>query len=83
MLPSHEALVDELAELIAIPSVSADPERAGDLRAAAEWATARIRAAGGTAEIEERVGRPLVVGHVPASTGDDAPTVLALSLIHI
>jgi len=83
VLPSHEALVDELAELIAIPSVSADPERAGDVRAAAEWAAARIREAGGAAEIEERGGRPLVVGHVPASTGDAAPTVLAYAHLDV
>ena len=83
MLPSHEALVDELAELIAIPSVSADPERAGDVRAAAEWAAAWIRQAGGTAELEERGGRPLVVGHVPASTGDAAPTVLAYAHLDV
>ena len=63
------ALVDELAELIAIPSVSADPERSGRRRARPRSGSRRgSRAAGGTAEIEERNGRPLVVGEVPAST---------------
>ena len=83
VLPPHEALVDELAELIAIPSVSADAERSGDVRAAAEWVAARIRAAGGTSEIEERSGRPLVVGHVSASTGNGAPTVLAYAHLDV
>ena len=32
-----EPWFDELAELIAIPSVSADPEHADDVRRAAEW----------------------------------------------
>ena len=36
-LPPFESLVAELAELIAIPSVSADPAHRGDVAAAAEW----------------------------------------------
>jgi acetylornithine deacetylase/succinyl-diaminopimelate desuccinylase-like protein len=82
VIPPHEALVDDLAELIAIPSVSADVERSGDVRAAAEWVSARIAAAGGTAEIEERNGRPLVVGSVSASKGDGA-TVLAYAHLDV
>ena len=70
MLPSHDALVAELAELIAIPSVSADPAHAEDVDRAAEWVADRIRAAGGSVEIEEREGRPLVLGEVPASKAD-------------
>ncbi|HEY7381711.1 MAG TPA: M20/M25/M40 family metallo-hydrolase [Gaiella sp.] len=77
MTPSHEELKAELAELIAIPSVSADAERAGDVRRAAEWAAERIVRAGGTAEIVAPQGRPLTVGEVPATNGGEAPTVLA------
>ena len=83
MIPPHEELVAGLAELIAIPSVSADPVHADDVRRAADWAAERIRAAGGKAEIEERGGRPLVVGEVRASTGDDAPTVLAYAHLDV
>jgi len=43
VLPSHDALVAELSELIAIPSVSADPAHADDLARAADWVAARIR----------------------------------------
>ncbi len=68
-------MVTELAELIAIPSVSADPVHADDIRRAADWVVERIRAAGGEAEIQERGGRPLVIGRVAASTGAAAPTV--------
>jgi acetylornithine deacetylase/succinyl-diaminopimelate desuccinylase-like protein len=77
MIPPHDVLVEQLAELIAIPSVSADPVHADDIRRAADWVVERIHAAGGEAEIQERGGRPLVIGHVAASTGAGAPTVLA------
>ncbi len=83
MIPSHEALVDELAELIAIPSVSADPSHSDDVRAAADWVADRIRSAGGTVEIEERNGRPLVLGEVRASTGAEAPTVLVYAHLDV
>jgi len=83
VIPAHEALVAELAELIAIPSVSADAEHADDVRRAAEWVAARIEAMGGSVEIQERGGRPLVIGEVSASTGDDAPTVLAYAHLDV
>jgi acetylornithine deacetylase/succinyl-diaminopimelate desuccinylase-like protein len=76
--PTHEELRDQLAELIAIPSVSADPAHAGDVVAAADWVADRIRTAGGTADVVPwNGGRPLVIGEVPASErADSAPTVL-------
>jgi acetylornithine deacetylase/succinyl-diaminopimelate desuccinylase-like protein len=71
------AWFDELAELIAIPSVSADPERASDVRRAAEWVRDFIRATGGEAELVETQRQPLVIGEVRASANaDSAPTVL-------
>ena len=82
VLPSHDALVAELGELIAIPSVSADPAHAADLTRAADWVAARIGAAGGEVEIAERAGRPLVLGEVPASRGD-APAVLAYAHLDV
>ncbi len=83
MLPPHQALVDELAGLIAIPSVSADPSHSDDVRAAADWVADRIRSAGGTVEIEERNGRPLVLGEVRASTGAEAPTLLVYAHLDV
>jgi acetylornithine deacetylase/succinyl-diaminopimelate desuccinylase-like protein len=76
--PSHEELREQLAELIAIPSVSADPDHAKDVEAAADWVAKRIESAGGTAEITRvNGGRPLVIGEVAASErADTAPTVL-------
>jgi acetylornithine deacetylase/succinyl-diaminopimelate desuccinylase-like protein len=76
--PSHEQLRDQLAELIAIPSVSADPAHKKDVEAAADWVAGRIRAAGGTADVVPwNGGRPLVVGELAASERpESAPTVL-------
>ncbi len=75
--PSHAQLVAELAELIAIPSVSADPSRQRDVAAAAEWVASRVRAAGGEAEVVPWGARPLVVGEVRASASpESAPTIL-------
>jgi len=82
-IPPHDALAAELAELIAIPSISADPEHQQDLVRAAEWVAARIAGAGGVAEVELRNGRPLVVGEVKASTGQGAPTVLGYAHLDV
>jgi acetylornithine deacetylase/succinyl-diaminopimelate desuccinylase-like protein len=76
-VPSLETLAGELAELIAIPSLSADPAHAADVRAAAEWVAERVRAAGGEAELVDWNGRPIAVGEVRASRdAATAPTVL-------
>jgi len=71
-----QELLAELAEWIAIPSVSADPERAGDVERAGEWLAGKIREAGGKAARIDWQGQPLVVGEITASGGGDAPTVL-------
>ncbi|HWG57195.1 MAG TPA: M20/M25/M40 family metallo-hydrolase [Gaiellaceae bacterium] len=69
--------LDELTEILRIPSISADAAHADDVRAAAEWVVARILGAGGTAEIVDWNGRPLAIGEVRASQGAEAaPTVL-------
>jgi len=70
--------MEELSELLRIPSVSADPEQAGEVVRAAEWVRDFIRAAGGEAELVETEKHPLVVGEIRASESpDDAPTVIA------
>jgi acetylornithine deacetylase/succinyl-diaminopimelate desuccinylase-like protein len=72
-----EALVAELAEFVAIPSVSADAAHAADIETAAEWIAGRIRESG-TAELVPWGTRPLVIGEIRSSSGSDsAPTVLA------
>jgi acetylornithine deacetylase/succinyl-diaminopimelate desuccinylase-like protein len=72
-----QAWLDELYELLRIPSVSADPEHAGDVRRAGEWVCDFVRGAGGEAELVETDTLPLAIGEIPASTGSgDAPTVM-------
>jgi acetylornithine deacetylase/succinyl-diaminopimelate desuccinylase-like protein len=72
-----QAWIDELSELLRIPSVSADPERVDDVRRAAEWVATFIDRAGGSAELVETPTFPLVIGEIPASNGpQEAPTVL-------
>jgi len=72
-----EPLLDELAELLRIPSLSADPAHAGDVRQAAGWVVEFLRSAGGEAEVVDWQGSPLAVGELRASKGaDSAPTVL-------
>ncbi len=72
-----EAWRAELAELIAIPSVSADPAHREDVKRAGEWVCEFIRRIGGTAELTPFGERELALGEIPASSGAaDAPTVL-------
>jgi acetylornithine deacetylase/succinyl-diaminopimelate desuccinylase-like protein len=77
-----EAWFDELSELIRIPSVSADPERTGDVRAAADWLAEFVRGAGGTAEVVPTDTQPLIIGDLPASDGS-APTVLVYGHVDV
>ena len=68
---------DELAEFLRIESVSADAERAGDVKRAGEWVCAVVRDAGGECELVDWHGQPLAIGEVPASSDPgNAPTVL-------
>jgi acetylornithine deacetylase/succinyl-diaminopimelate desuccinylase-like protein len=72
-------LRDELFDWLRIPSISTGGGDPADLTRAAEWAAAKVRRAGGTAELVSPVegGNPLVVGELPASSdADAAPTVL-------
>jgi len=74
--------LDELAEILRIPSISADAARGEEVRAAGEWVCGRIRAAGGEAELVDWPAadgsvRPLAVGEIRASSGaESAPTIL-------
>lgn len=71
------AWLDELSEWLRIPSVSADPAHADDVRRAGEWVCEFVRGAGGKAELVETEAHPLAVGEIRASAGPaDAPTVL-------
>ncbi|HSM61755.1 MAG TPA: dipeptidase [Longimicrobiales bacterium] len=66
--------LEAFAELVAIPSVSTDPDHAPDVRRAAEWVRAHMERAGLDAQVEETTGHPLVVGRHEADR--TVPTLL-------
>jgi acetylornithine deacetylase/succinyl-diaminopimelate desuccinylase-like protein len=74
----NESWRSELAEFIAIPSVSADAAHREDVKQAGEWVCEFIRSkCGGTAELTPFGEKELALGEIPASTDPgNAPTVL-------
>ncbi len=73
----NAALLDELSELLRIPSVSADSAHFADVVAAGEWICAFLRRAGADCRLLDWHGQPLVVGELRASeNAESAPTVL-------
>jgi acetylornithine deacetylase/succinyl-diaminopimelate desuccinylase-like protein len=73
---------ESLDELLRIPSVSADPARDANVRAALDWVVAFVRGAGGDAAVTAGTTGPLVVGEVPASNGAGA-TVLCYGHVDV
>jgi len=72
---NRQRFLDELLELLRIPSVSADPKYAGDVRRMAEATAQHLRAVGADAvEIHDTAGHPIVYGE--KIIHPDAPTVL-------
>ncbi|WP_055520810.1 M20/M25/M40 family metallo-hydrolase, partial [Streptomyces ossamyceticus] len=70
------AFLDDLVEWLRIPSVSAQPEHATDVRRSADWLAAKLRETGfPVAEVWETPGAPAVFAEWP-SEDPDAPTVL-------
>ncbi|HEX3108809.1 MAG TPA: M20/M25/M40 family metallo-hydrolase, partial [Thermoanaerobaculia bacterium] len=62
-----------LKEFVETPSVSSEPERAGDIRRAADLAASKIREFGGEASVLETAGYPLIHGRF--NLDKSAPTV--------
>jgi acetylornithine deacetylase/succinyl-diaminopimelate desuccinylase-like protein len=77
-----EPWFDELAELVSIPSVSADPAHSDDVGRAAEWLADFVRRAGGSAEVVPTETQPLIIGDLPASDGG-GPTVLVYGHVDV
>ncbi|MFF6785951.1 dipeptidase [Streptomyces sp. NPDC012510] len=70
------AFLDDLVEWLRIPSVSAQPEHATDVRRSADWLAAKLQETGfPTAEVWETPGAPAVFAHWPCED-PEAPTVL-------
>jgi acetylornithine deacetylase/succinyl-diaminopimelate desuccinylase-like protein len=75
MVDVPKELLDPLLEWLRIPSVSTDPMDPVPIKEAAEWAQQKVLDAGGTCELVDGGGNPLVVGHFKANK-PDAKTVL-------
>ena len=72
---NQQRFLDELFEFLRIPSVSTDPENAGDVRRCAEWLIDHLKGIGlKTVELHETPGHPIV--YAEHLTQDDAPTIL-------
>jgi acetylornithine deacetylase/succinyl-diaminopimelate desuccinylase-like protein len=66
---------DTLKEFVEIPTVSADPARQGDIRRLAERSAQLVRDFGGSAEVLETAGNPIVTGRFPGDSGAPSVTV--------
>jgi acetylornithine deacetylase/succinyl-diaminopimelate desuccinylase-like protein len=72
---SRDRYVEELKQYLAIPSISALPEHARDVRACAEWTAAEMRRVGlEDVRLLETAGNPVVYGEWMQAPG--APTIL-------
>jgi len=72
----NQEFLGKMKELIAIPSVSTDPERADDIKKAAEWLKVELQDLGMTrVEIFPTPRHPIVYAEI-LSAGKDAPTAL-------
>jgi acetylornithine deacetylase/succinyl-diaminopimelate desuccinylase-like protein len=71
---NRDRYLRELTEWVACPSISADPAYAAHVRASAERAAARLRAAGLSGIVLETAGHPVAYGEWLGAPG--APTVL-------
>ena len=69
MSPEERARLDAF---LGVPSISASPDHAADMRAAADICAAEIARAGGEAEIRDEGGHPLVVGRCGPAGGPRA-----------
>ena len=73
---NQDRFVEELRDLVRIPSVSAKPEHMPDVEAAGEWVVARLKAAGAeNVAMYPTAGHPVVYGDW-LHAGADKPTVL-------
>ena len=70
-----ENFIEQLLELLKIPSISADPDYKGEVKKTAYWIKNALKMIGcKTVKIYETEGHPIVYGEV--SVSENAPTVL-------
>ena len=72
---NRDRYIEELKQYLAIPSISALPQHAGDVRRCAEWTAEEMKRIGlQTVRVEETPGHPAVYGEWLGAEG--APTIL-------
>src|SRR4051795_13623997 len=72
----RDRIIDTLFSWLRIPSISAQPDHSGDVRASADFAAAELRAAGlENVAVLDTAGAPAVYGDW-LHAGPDAPTVV-------
>ncbi|MDP9024751.1 MAG: dipeptidase [Candidatus Eremiobacteraeota bacterium] len=71
---NHDRYVQELTELVAIPSISADPQYAADVRRCAQEFVTRMGALGLQSEVLETDGHPVAYGEWLGAPGK--PTII-------
>lgn len=72
---NKDRFLNELFELLRIPSISADSAYKGDVRKAAEYIVEKLKLAGAdNVRLEETAGNPIVYGE--KIIGQDKPTIL-------
>jgi acetylornithine deacetylase/succinyl-diaminopimelate desuccinylase-like protein len=73
---NQERFLNELREVLTIPSISTDPDHAADMQHAAEWMGAQLRSIGmNEVKIMPTGGHPVVYGEW-LGAGQTAPTVM-------
>lgn len=73
---NQERFLNELVELISIPSVSTDPAHTSDMIQAAQWVAAKLTAIGmQKVQVMETAGHPLVYAEY-LQAGSQAPTIV-------
>src|SRR5262249_44600628 len=77
---NRDRYLEELKDLLAIPSISALPQHAGDVKRCAEWCADEMHRIGlQNVKLIDTPGNPVVYGdwlHAEASGGGHAPTIL-------
>jgi acetylornithine deacetylase/succinyl-diaminopimelate desuccinylase-like protein len=72
---SREEFESKLAQLVEIPTVSMEPERAPDIRRAAETGRQYLESIGARAEVIETPGNPVVWGRIESGASNPTLTV--------
>jgi acetylornithine deacetylase/succinyl-diaminopimelate desuccinylase-like protein len=72
---SRDEFESKLAQLVEIPTISMEPERASDIRRGAETARQYLESIGARAEVIETPGNPVVWGRIESGTNNPTLTV--------